>query len=81
MYRLVLGVEGGGKSFAAWMDLPGRLRVRFRPLEEWYASATGQWLPGGTADVLSYPAKSTTLRFVGKKVTRQSVTRGAPNLG
>jgi hypothetical protein len=109
MYRLVLGVEGGGKSFAAWMDLPGRLRVRFRPRrrggvvrvcyrsskgaenrllrgwicrvgcacaldlgeeEEWYASATGQWLLGGTADVLSYPAKSTTLRFVRGRVSK-----------
>jgi hypothetical protein len=37
---------------------------------EWYASATGQWLPGGTADVLSYPAKSTTPRFVRGRVSK-----------
>jgi len=89
MYRLVLGVEGGGKSFAAWMDLPGRLRVRFRPWRRggvvrvcYRSMVTGRdcWrteLPGK----VDHPEVRTWPSLQGKKVTRQSVTRGAPTLG
>ena len=78
--------KGAEKSFAAWMDLPGRLRVRFRPLEG-VRVCYGSMVTWRDYYVLSCPAKSTTLRSVRARVSKAKGLPGkvlpveAPNLG